>query len=332
VSRALEKLRGILSRKGFGISAALLAAAMESQTAAAPVALVSSVTAASIAAGSEKIAAFTLWKIFCAMNVKTGIVGVVVIASVVAPLIFERQTQARSRAQDETLRRQNIELQSLQKANDELLARIAAPQQNSNASNPDAELLRLRGEVARLRNATRGATQPNRTAPSSREEALAALERLYGGEAAKLKQWLDATPAQRIPEMDFLSENKWLQLIKQPLGETTEAYERAASKARFEAENEFANRILKPALQNYAQANAGQFPKDLASLKPYFAAPVSDAVLNRWEILPGKNFQLLEDEDWVVTQKTPVNKVLDARIFCGLRALPQVGRWDMEQK
>src|SRR4051812_10729561 len=55
VSRALERLRGILSGKGIGISAAVLTAAMESQTAAAPVALISSVTAASIAAGSEKI-------------------------------------------------------------------------------------------------------------------------------------------------------------------------------------------------------------------------------------------------------------------------------------
>jgi len=294
--------------------------------------LISSVTAASIAAGSEKIAALTIWKFFCAMNVKTGIVGAILIASVVAPLIFERQTQARSRAQDEALRRQNTEVQGLQKVNEDLLARVAATQQNSNAWIGDAELLRLRGEVAKLRNQTRGAAQPNRAATSSREEALAALERLYGGEVAKLKQWLDATPAQRIPEMDFLSEHKWSQLLKQPLGESAGAYERAASTVRFEAENEFANTMLRPALQNYAEANGGQFPKDLAALKPYFKTPVADGVLNRWEILPGNNFQLVEDEDWVVTQKAPVNKELDRRIFCGLRAVPQIGQWGVGPK
>lgn len=328
VSRALEKLRGILSAKGIGISAAALAAAMESQTAAAaPALLAASVTAASLAAGGEKVAAMTLWKLFGVMNVKTGIIGSVVVASLVAPLMFQRQVDARARVQDEALRLQKVELQSLRKENEELLARAGAAQQLSNATNADAELLRLRGEVSKLRSETRQAIDPTRKAPSSREEVLAAMEQLYGGEVAKLKQWLDANPTQRVPEMEFLSENKWRQMVKRPIGETSDALELAASRARYEAEVEFAEGILKPGLQSYADANGGEFPKDLASLKPYFRTPGDDAVLKRWQILPGKDFQLVEDEDWVATTKAPVNRNLDQRIFVGLRAHAQTIDW-----
>jgi hypothetical protein len=52
-------------------------------------------------------------------------------------------------------------------------------------------------------------------------------------------------------------------------------------------------------------------------LKPYFKSSLDDAVLERWQILPARKLVNLSgnlrDEDWVITQKAPVNRSLDQR-------------------
>src|SRR5204863_2231902 len=88
------------------------------------------------------------------------------------------------------------------------------------------------------------------------------------------------------------------------------------------------------ALKQYAQANNGQFPTEISALEPYFAAPIDDAILQRWEIVPAKSLvQFLAEAggDWVITQKAPVNKQFDTREAIGLtsfRGTAAEGRWD----
>jgi len=91
------------------------------------------------------------------------------------------------------------------------------------------------------------------------------------------------------------------------------------------AEYNLATRMLHPALQRYARDNSGQFPNDFSQLRPWFNSPIDDAVLQRWQILPATNLvrelQVLAGEDWVITQKAPINEALDQRILVGLSSV-----------
>jgi len=87
------------------------------------------------------------------------------------------------------------------------------------------------------------------------------------------------------------------------------------------------------ALKAYAKANDGQFPTELEQLLPFFEAPIEDAILQRYTIVPAKS--LIEnlaaaDDNWVITQKAPINDKRDSRMAVGLKsstATLEAGRW-----
>ena len=100
-------------------------------------------------------------------------------------------------------------------------------------------------------------------------------------------------------------------------------YRRAMSTARSGAQIEFAMSVLSDALRQFGKNNNGQFPTDLSQLTPYFKSPVDDAVLQDWTILPGSSLPgaMRVQEDWVITQKAPVNAERDQRVAVGLKSM-----------
>ena len=65
---------------------------------------------------------------------------------------------------------------------------------------------------------------------------------------------------------------------------------------------------------------------------------VSDAVLDRYAIIPAKNLSFLDEGwkggEWVITQKDPINAKYDARVAIGLRTYrvsAAYGRWGVTQ-
>jgi len=89
------------------------------------------------------------------------------------------------------------------------------------------------------------------------------------------------------------------------------------STVRTMAESNVGRDILRPALRQYVQANNGQFPRELSQIAPYLGSPLDDAILQRWQILHASrliNLRAdLRKEDWVITQRAPVNRELDQR-------------------
>jgi hypothetical protein len=150
---------------------------------------------------------------------------------------------------------------------------------------------------------------------------------------AQLKQWLEATPTEKVPELQFLSELDW-SLSVENLCVTDDEYRQRMSQLRAQGERAFSTMAFQ-SLQQYAQANHGQFPAELSQLKPFFASPVDDAILERYEIVPANSLNIEVNvkapEDWVISQKAPVNRDLDHRSAIGLRSLTrssEPGRWD----
>jgi RNA polymerase sigma factor (sigma-70 family) len=169
VDRALGKLELLLKRRGVALSAAALGTALGAQAvSAAPAGLaisISSAVVAGTATGSGT--ALTLLKIMTMTKLKAGIIGVVVVAAVATPLVIQHQNQTNKlRAENEALRKQQAEeIQQLEAERDRLLklAGRANPPETKSTNDLAREVLRLRGEVGKLRqeNANLAASKTN---------------------------------------------------------------------------------------------------------------------------------------------------------------------------
>ena len=325
VSRALEKLRTFLSRRGVTLTATTLATTLAESVVSAPAGLAVSVTAASLSAAAGTGTILVLLRIMAGTKLKTGIVSAIVAASVVTPLLVKNQAQARLRDQGERVRQRADQLAKFQAEKEQLSKLLAAAKNPRPLSNDQlSDLMRLRGEVGRLRNDVRELAQAKINAPMSRKDMLAFMAKYSSEGVNKLKQLLEANPSENIPELQYLTDDDWRKQAHPPEDnfDWPEASRMSMSAVRNMAEFNFATRMLQPALQRYARDNNGRFPKDLSQLRSWFKSPIDDAVLQRWEILPVTNLvrelHVLVGEDWVITQIAPVNATLDQRILVGL--------------
>ncbi|MDB6032133.1 MAG: hypothetical protein JWM16_2471 [Verrucomicrobiales bacterium] len=148
-----------------------------------------------------------------------------------------------------------------------------------------------------------------------------------------LHEWLEQNPKEKIPELGFLSEDSWIRSADRQRV-TDEDFEGWMSAQRGNAEAKFGH-MARNAVKAFAQANDGNFPKELAQLKPFFSQPIDDAILDRYKIVSSKTLPqfLAEVGDWAITQKAPINAKRDSRLAIGLkdrRGTVQEGRWDEE--
>jgi RNA polymerase sigma factor (sigma-70 family) len=315
VSRALEKLRGVLSRRGIPVTGAALASVLAAQTVtAAPSGLAASVAAASLAAASAGTGtSFAILKFMATTKLKGGIASAIIAASVMTPLMIYRHTQITLCEKDELLKRQAgqavqmaLEIRNL--SNDLVQPTISK----------DPELLKLRGEIGRLRADIRELTPPKSASPASPEEILAAKEQMWASRVIQLKQWLEEHPSEKIPEFQYLTDRDWLNAVENKQ-DSDEEYRSALRIARANAERPYQWTMFH-ALQQYAKDNNGQFPRDLSQLKPFFKSPIDDAILTRYQIVPATSLvgKLQVGGDWLITQKAPINEALDFRASIGL--------------
>ncbi len=323
VSRALEKLRGVLSRRGVTLTATALTSVLATQAVtAAPAGLAAAVTAASLTAVAQTGTTLTLLKLMAATKLKTGIVGAIILASVTTPLVLQDQAQGKLRDRDDALREQAGRIAKLQEENEglsNLLARATNPATVRNE--PFNEVPRLRSEIGRLQAAVQELSGPKMNEPLSREEALDSMRQLYRDRVDRLKQRLAANPAEAVAELQYLSDEDWLDLVTYDHHRLDPDGSYALSSARSKAQIKFAHDTLDAALRQYGKNHNGEFPTDLSQLEPYFKSPVDPAVLEGWAILPTTSLPgtMQIDEPWAVTQRFPIDAALDQRIVIGMK-------------
>jgi RNA polymerase sigma factor (sigma-70 family) len=357
VSRALEKLRVVLRRRGVVLSATALTAVLATETVtAAPAGLAVGVTAASLAAAAETGTTLTLLKLMAATKLQTGILGALVVASVLTPLAIQQQAHAKLLDQNSALQQHADRLAQLHGENERLSNLLVRPEIVQTAPNEQfREVLRLRGEAGRLQTVLELAKSKT-NAPLSHDEVLASMSKKYSDQVNRIKQLFEANPAQAVPELQYLTDGQWLEaargvsdsddqwlnavrakagsLSKDDLSDESEAM----SVARMVAQAAF-SQTLWLALRQYGQNNNGQFPTDLSQLTPYFSSSVDDSVLQEWTILPTSSLpsQMQAkmqsgtlgpglgpdtsafDQGWVITQSAPINADLDEREYVGLK-------------
>ncbi len=151
ISRALEKLRVILQKRGVTTTAGVLSATISANAIqAVPAGLAATLTTASLAAIGTGTT-LTLLKIMTFTPLKAGIVALA-LASAATACIVSHQAQVRLRNQNESLRQQITQLQNDNENYSNRLADVTDTKQLS--ADQFDELLRLRGEVGVLRRQT----------------------------------------------------------------------------------------------------------------------------------------------------------------------------------
>lgn len=185
VSRAIEKLRGILSARGISISVAGLVSAL-SVEAAAPVALGKAISVASLSAavaGTAGVASF-----FAGTKLKLATAGAV--AALTVPIIWQRQTISKLRAENIVLASRSADYEKLQAEMELLRKQTISPEDVARMNREFMELQRLRGEVTLLRQELASATSniPERVDADEAEETadLEPLQVLVEAQVAEL--------------------------------------------------------------------------------------------------------------------------------------------------
>jgi len=153
VARSLEKLRTALQRRGVTTTTTALAAALASQAVqAAPAGLAAAwITASLASATAGGGATLTFLKLMSMTKIQLGL-GAIVVGGLVATVAVQQQSASKMGGEIQAL---HVQLAGLAADNESLsnrLAQVRAP--SPLAGDQFRELLRLRGEVGRLRDKT----------------------------------------------------------------------------------------------------------------------------------------------------------------------------------
>jgi RNA polymerase sigma factor (sigma-70 family) len=322
VSRAVEKLRELFSKRNVTIGSSGLAVLISANAVqSAPVGLAATISAAAVLAGtaihtSTVIAATKI----IAMTTLQKTFVVAALTAAIGTGIFEVHQNFQLREQVQTLlQTQNDQLAQWQRERDAAtnqLAGLLAENAQLKSNSRENELLKLRGEVTRLKQAN----------DDSANDPREALMKSWLAREDQLKQSVQQNPNKTIPELQLLSEQQWLDAAMNDKFDTDTNVQRNLADLRRAAENNFVS-LAHNALSKYMKDNNGQFPTDLTQLQQYFSSPVDEAILQRWEIAPGSVNPSVGVGDTIITEKAAVDESLDSRWSIGATGYGS-GNWE----
>ncbi len=237
VNRALEKLQGILKRKGVAYSTAALGTLLTTGAVnAAPNGLALTVSGVALANAAGGVGA-TVGVIQFMTSTKLGIAGAIVIAGLAGGLVLKQQQVTELRAQYERQKRQ-LEEQQL-----EIEALKQKPQptvvDRSLSDDERTELLRLRGQMGLMRDQLATSKRKQETLNDSYQMVVRELDKEIVAKAEKAhlnqimmdaKQWLvafhlyaaennDSYPTAFEQAKDFLGEERGSEILKKISGQ-----------------------------------------------------------------------------------------------------------------
>jgi RNA polymerase sigma factor (sigma-70 family) len=166
VSRALDKLEALLKRRGVTTSSAALAVLLSAGAVqAAPIGLAVAVSASALLAGTAAATSVTAATVTTSMTLVQKVILCLGATAILGAGVYETHQATTLRAQVESLQQQQqplaARLQLLEQERDEASNRLASlTSENAGLKKNSTELLRLRGEVTRLRNVARDNPEP----------------------------------------------------------------------------------------------------------------------------------------------------------------------------
>jgi RNA polymerase sigma factor (sigma-70 family) len=293
VTRALDQLHVMLTRRGIVLSAAVLGSALATKAVtAAPAGLLGTIATAALSGSTITSAAVIAATKTATMTTLQKAVIAGTFAIVAGMGIQQAHKAAQLRSQILALQQQQTPLVKQLQGLQPKVTDATNPPAPSTRGTGGSELLRLRAEVSALRQAAReqGTVDP--------------VARDWSTRIASLKQKQEQMPDKRIPEMAFLTDKDWAEVTRDADLDTDEGVRQALSALRSAAKGHFANAVREafrkyakaanggelptglPELAKAINANISLLPTDLAQLKPYFDQPLDDAVWQRYQYSP----------------------------------------------
>lgn len=315
VSRAVERLREFLVRRGVTVGlSGLIAAISANALQAVPVGLSSFITSATIAGTFGASAFATASKIIVMTTLQKTLVAAVLVAAITTGIYEARQASISERRIQRLLQDQQplvSQIESFAREQDNLKNALAAVQkENEHLRQDAAEVARLRGEVARLRSDARERPLLNATGASKGNDAMESAMKSWLVKVERLKKSLERMPEKTIPELQLLSENAWLDAARMEKLEDEEGLRKALSYLREQAKREFSKRIWQ-ALVAYTQANNGTLPADMTALGPHFGEPVDPVTLQRYQVMQAGNLDDVSPNSALIAERAPVDENYD---------------------
>ena len=323
VSRATERLRHFLSKRGItvgtsGLALALTANAVQS----APTGLGSLVCSASIISGVTFQQATTLGvtKAIAMTTIQKCSIGAV-LAGVLGTGIYQTQKATRFQALSLELEQQQAplteEVRQLRQAQEQARGKLEQAQQEiEQLRRETAELPKLRGQMARLQQDSVELAKLKGAGSATNSDGSEITAASWLARADQLRQAFQRSPDKSIPEVQLLTQQDWLDAAKDKL-ETDEDYRKAMGRVRNAAEDKVAG-LMQPALEQYLKANGDKFPTDLSQLQNYLKTPLDPTILQRFGIFPSEAVPNVGmGGDWIITQKTFVEPEYDLHFVIG---------------
>ena len=239
------------------------------------------------------------------MTTVQKILGTGVIALAIGAACYQHLQVAELRVENHLLREQDKplaeQMQTLQQERERLRADLQqAKEEIKQGAGGQGELMRLRGEVAPLRQAAQELqalkAAAARAVPATRGGVLSPavgptnldVDRMVTLRAQELWQKLNQAPTNWIPELQFLKDEDWRKVALGQRWETEDETRKAFGQLRNAAKERFIEQ-LGNALQKFGQATAGQTPAKLADVANYFSPPVELNLLDRYELIPQRD-------------------------------------------
>lgn len=326
VSRAVERLREFFSKHGVTVGASgLMVVVSANAVQAAPIGLAATISTSASLAGTTLIttSAASATKTIAMTTLQKSIVAVALVAAVGTGIYETRQADA-LRRQIQTLREQQAEhiLQLTRELDDANRKLGALRDDNARLNRNAAELMKLRGEVAQLRMDSQelarlkaGEAGNVNGKPSDPIESSA---QAWLAKVNHLKELQEQMPDKNIPELRYLKDRDWLITVQDANLEVDAEVRAALSELRDLGKRRFAKNMW-DALRKFAQANNQLLPTDLLQLKSYFAPPVDDATLQRYQMSRTGSVNDLKGEETVVAEKAVVDDQYDTLFEIGVK-------------
>jgi RNA polymerase sigma factor (sigma-70 family) len=317
VSRAVERLREFFAGRGIAIGASGLILGLSANAVqAAPVGLFATISTTVVVAETSIAATVTATNTVVMTTLQKSLIAATLVAAI-GTGIYEVRHASGLQHQVLTLQQQQganaTQLEQLTRERDEAVQQLAVLRSDGERlGRATDELLKLRGEVTRLKSGLQE-TARLRTVDTNDQTLSEAV--IWKNRVRELKQYLEKSPGAGIPELQFVTEQDWLDAARGKLG-TDEDFRRALSALRLSGENK-AGSIFSKALIAYIKDANGQFPTELAQLQPYFESPLDPAILDRWKIAGKAVVPNVGVGDIIITQKAPVDEVFDQRLVIG---------------
>ncbi len=313
VTRALERLRQFLAKRGVALGASGLAALLSAQAIqAAPAGLAATVAATAALAGAQTLGAALATTSAIATTQTIAMTALqkfaltAALAAAIGAGLYETQLAAELRRQNQTLKRRQAERaqqwEQLRREGESTANRLAAISEATERFNQDQdEQRRLRAQIAQLR----------RDPP----DALGAEAQAWMERVSLLKQRMEQMPGAKIPELRLLTERDWLSVAKDSELRSEKEIRQALSQLRSRATN-LVGHQLQAAMNQFTAANDGVFTTDLALLKPYLDSPLETEILARYSVQPSSALKTLAlGGDWVILPKQVDGVIDDLMVF-----------------